>query len=160
VDLQLLDHVSPEQIEATRSTLRALAEIKTASMAAGTGMKRPVRQFRHFSPIFPVQDLARARAHYETLGFRTLAHAGGHEYGFANRDGIGVHLATDPGHDPTRGASTYLYVRDADALYEEWSRPDIGGRTMPVELTPYDMREGSHTDPDGNLIRFGSPAEE
>jgi DNA-binding MarR family transcriptional regulator len=160
VDLKLLDHVSPEQIEAMRSALRSLAEINAASLAAGTGMKRPVRQFRHFSPIFPVRDLARALTHYEALGFRTLAHAGGHEHGFANREGIGVHLAADPGHDPTRGASTYLYVRDADALYEEWSRPDIGGRSLPVELTPYDMREGSHTDLDGNLIRFGSPAEE
>jgi hypothetical protein len=26
--------------------------------------------------------------------------------------------------------------------------------------TPYGMREGSHVDPDGNLIRFGSPMEE
>ena len=50
--------------------------------------------------------------------------------------------------------------RDADALFEEWSRPGIGGRTTPVGPTPYGMREGSHTDPDGNLIRFGSPEEE
>jgi hypothetical protein len=37
-------------------------------------------------------------------------------------------------------ASAYLYVRDA-----------------PV---PCNLREGSHTDPDGNLIRFGSPVDE
>jgi hypothetical protein len=49
---------------------------------------------------------------------------------------------------------------DADALYEEWSRPGIGGRTHPVGPTPYKLREGSHTDPDGNLIRFGSPMDE
>jgi hypothetical protein len=48
-------------------------------------------------------------------------------------------------------------VRGADALYEEWSRPGIGGHTHPAVPTGYKLREGSHTDPDGNLIRFGSP---
>ena len=73
---------------------------------------------------------------------------------------MGLHLATHADHDPTRhGASAYLYVHDADALYEEWTRPGIGGLTRPVLLTEYKLREGSHVDPDGNLIRFGSPAE-
>jgi hypothetical protein len=44
---------------------------------------------------------------------------------------------------------------DADALYEEWTRPGIGGVTRPVNTTEYKMWEGSHTDPDGNMIRFG-----
>jgi hypothetical protein len=33
----------------------------------------------------------------------------------------------------------------------------MGGVTRPVGPMPYGLREGSHTDPDGNLIRFGSP---
>ena len=48
-------------------------------------------------------------------------------------------------------------MHDADALYAEWSRPGIGGQTLAVCLTPYQLREGAHIDPDGNLIRFGSP---
>lgn len=69
-----------------------------------------------------------------------------------------MHLARDPDHDPTRNAgSAYLNARHADALYEQWRRPEIGGSTQPVGPTPYGMREGSHIDPDGNLIRFGSP---
>jgi DNA-binding MarR family transcriptional regulator len=158
VDLQLQERVSPEQIEAMRSVLFSLAEIKSASLTTGTGLKRPARQFRHFSPIFPVRNLAAALAHYSALGFETFAYADGDEYGFANREGTGLHLAADP--DPAHHASTYLYVRDADALYEEWSRPGIGGHTRPVGPTPYKLREGSHTDPDGNLIRFGSPVDE
>ncbi len=115
---------------------------------------------RRFSPIFPVRDLAAALAHYAALGFDTRAYAAGDEYGFADREGTGLHLAADPGHDPAHGVgSAYLYVRDADALHEEWSRPGIGGQTRPVGPTPYGLREGSHTDPDGNLIRFGSPTE-
>ena len=158
VDLQLQERVSPEQVEAMRSGLLALTEIKSVSLATGAGRKRPARQFRQFSPIFPVRDLAAALAHYSALGFHTFAYAGGEDYGFANREGVGLHLASDP--DPAHHASTYLYVRDADALYEEWSKPGIGGQTRPVGPTPYKLREGSHTDPDGNLIRFGSPMDE
>lgn len=161
VDLQLHERVSPEQVGAMRSVLLALADIKSASVTTGAGRRRPARQFRRFSPIFPVRDLAAALAHYSALGFDASAHADGDEYGFADREGIGLHLAADPDHDPAHNAaSAYLYVRDADALYEQWIRPGIGGRTRPVEATPYKFREGSHTDPDGNLIRFGSPVEE
>ncbi len=141
-----------------RSALLALTEIKSAGLVTGAGRIRPARQFRRFSPIFPVRNLAAALAHYSALGFDTFACDGGEEYGFADREGTGLHLAADP--DPAHHASAYLYVRDADALYEEWTRPGIGGRTRPVGPTPYKLREGSHTDPDGNLIRFGSPMEE
>lgn len=160
VDRQLREHASPQEIEAMRSVLYHLSKIKEVSTQTGSGRRRPTRQFRHFSPIFPVRDLAAALAHYSTLGFDSFAYEEGDEYGFANREGIGVHLASDPDHDPSKGASTYLYVRDADALYDEWSRPGINGTTRPVGPTPYKLREGSHTDPDGNLIRFGSPVEE
>jgi DNA-binding MarR family transcriptional regulator len=161
VDIQLRERVSPEQIEAMRSALFALSEIKSAGIASGAARRRPARQLRHFSPIFPVADLADALVHYAALGFKTFAYADSEEYGFANREGVGLHLAHDPDHDPTRDAgSAYLYVRDADALYEEWSRPGIGGSTRPVGPTPYKLREGSHVDPDGNLIRFGSPTQE
>jgi DNA-binding MarR family transcriptional regulator len=161
VDTQLRERVSPEQIRSMRSALRALSEIKTAGIASGAAKRRQPRQLRRFEPIFPVADLASALAHYSALGFDTFADAEGEEYGFANRGGVGLHLTYDPDHDPTRTAgSAYLYVRDADALYEEWSRPEIGGSTRPVGPTPYRLREGAHIDPDGNLIRFGSPVEE
>ncbi|MGO9055326.1 MAG: MarR family transcriptional regulator [Streptosporangiaceae bacterium] len=158
VDLQLRERVPAEQIDAMRSALLALADIKGTSIASGPARRRPHRQFQHFSPIFPVRDLAAALAHYSALGFETLAYDGGSDYGFASREGAGLHLAADPGHDPAHAASAYLYVRDADALYQEWSRPGIGGRTRPAGPTAYKMREGSHIDPDENLIRFGSPA--
>jgi DNA-binding MarR family transcriptional regulator/catechol 2,3-dioxygenase-like lactoylglutathione lyase family enzyme len=160
VDQRLLEQVSAGQYEAMRLVLATLAEIKVTGLQTGTGRPRPGRQFRQFSPIFPVRDLAAALAHYTALGFETLAYAGGADYGFANRDGTGLHLAAHPDHGHQHSAETYLYVRDADALYAEWSRPGIGGETRPVGLMEYRLREGSHTDPDGNLIRFGSPAED
>jgi DNA-binding MarR family transcriptional regulator len=158
VDARLLERVPAEQVDAMRSALLALAGIKTAAAATGAGKRRPRPQLRQFRPTFPVRDMTAALAHYAALGFDAFPYAGGDDYGFAERDGTGLHLAGDPGHDPGHShASAYLYVRDADALYAEWSRPGIGGRTRPVGPTPYQLREGAHIDPDGNLIRFGSP---
>jgi DNA-binding MarR family transcriptional regulator len=159
VDDQLLDRVGAERVEGLRAALRALAEIKVADRVGGTARPRPVRQLQQFSPIFPVRDLAAALEHYASLGFRAFAYDGDADYGFANRDGLSLHLAGHHGHDFSDhgGASAYLYVRDADALYAEWSQPGVGGQTRPPEPTPYKLREGSHADPDGNLIRFGSP---
>lgn len=129
-------------------------------------------RFSQFSPIFPVRDLGAALEHYGALGFTTR----GYEdfYGFADRDAVGLHFSLhhehdhdDPGapdddnghtHPPFSPVVAYLYVDDADALAAEWSRPGIGGTTRPVHDTPYGLREGVHIDPDGNVIRFGSPA--
>jgi len=111
--------------------------------------------------VFPVRDLGRALAHYASLGFEVEPYADGDEYGFAGRDEVSLHLSLDEGHGPEADhqhvGTAYLYVEDADALYDEWARPGVGGLTRRVGDTPYDLREGSHVDPDGNLIRFGSP---
>ena len=160
VDEALLERASPEKVEAMRECLKALAQMKIShpdgrdrSRSTGTG------QLRQFSPIFKVRDLAATLAHYESLGFETFAYEDGEDYGFADRDGVGLHFASVHGEDPG-GGQAYLYVSDADALYEAWSAAGIGGHTMPVNPTPYRLREGAHRDPDGNLIRFGSPMED
>jgi DNA-binding MarR family transcriptional regulator len=155
VESQLCDRISPEQVEAMRAGLYALAQIKESDEVTGTGLRRPRRMLRRFEPIFPVRDLTAALEHYKDLGFEAFSYEEGTEYGFANRDGNGIHLSVDSEHPDCHGA-TYLYVRDADALYEEWSRPGIKGRTLPVGTMEYQMREGTHIDPDGNVIRFGS----
>jgi catechol 2,3-dioxygenase-like lactoylglutathione lyase family enzyme len=120
-------------------------------------------RLRSFSPIFPVRDLRRALAHYASLGFDVTPYADGDYYGFADRDGVSLHLSVEAGHDHEgehdheHVGSAYLYVADADALYDEWARPGVGGVTHRVGDTPYRLREGAHVDVDGNLIRFGSP---
>lgn len=154
VDRELAARTSPDVVTALRSGLLALADMKAEAKAGGTGAPRRVRQLVRLSPVFPVQDLAAALTHYAALGFKTFAYEGGADYGFANRDRLSIHLTLDPGHEP---GSAYLDVRDAHALHEEWSNAGVGGLTRPVEPMPYGLREGSHVDPDGNLIRFGSP---
>jgi DNA-binding MarR family transcriptional regulator len=157
VDHQLLERVSPEQVEAMRAGLLALAEVKATSLTSGEGVRRRAPQFRRFSPIFPVRHLAEALAHYAALGFETFAFEGGDGYGFANRDGISLHLEANPSGN---ASSAYLYVGDADAVFAQWSEAHVRGRTEPVTETAYGFREGTHVDPDGNVLRFGSPMDE
>lgn len=157
VERQLSEELSAQEYRAMRRALAIVARIKATRLDAGTSRRRPARQLRQFSPIFPVRDLPAALEHYRALGFRVASYDGGRDYGFADRDGIGLHLMAVADHDPDHAfGCCYLYVRDADALYEEWSRPSLGGITRRPEPTPYELNEGLHTDPDGNLIRFGS----
>jgi hypothetical protein len=58
------------------------------------GPRAPTARLKRFAPIFPVADHRRALAHYQTLGFESLAYQGGDDYGFAERDGVGLHLFT------------------------------------------------------------------
>jgi DNA-binding MarR family transcriptional regulator/catechol 2,3-dioxygenase-like lactoylglutathione lyase family enzyme len=156
VDAELALAVSKSELLVFRKALTALAEIKTERALRGASKRRPGRDRAQFEPIFPVRDLTAALAHYESLGFKT--HAFDEGYGFANRRGLSIHLAVQPGHDAEANqTAAYLRVHDADAVEAAWSKPGLSGVTRPVEETPWGMREGSHTDPDGNVIRFGSP---
>jgi DNA-binding MarR family transcriptional regulator/catechol 2,3-dioxygenase-like lactoylglutathione lyase family enzyme len=156
VDEELAAVVSGPELLAFRKALAALARIKTERIRRGASRSRPERRRTRFEPIFPVRDLAAALAHYQDLGFTTESFDEG--YGFAERGGVSLHLAARPDHDASvNQTAAYLQVSDADAVHAAWSRPGIGGTTRQVEETLWGMREGSHTDPDGNLIRFGSP---
>jgi hypothetical protein len=107
------------------------------------------------APIFPVSDLAQGLEHYRRLGFATREYAGG-GYGYVTRDGIEIHLTVVRDLDPNASMSAaYFFVDDADALAREWTA--AGARVTPPGDTDWRMHEGSHVDPDGNLIRFGNP---
>jgi hypothetical protein len=108
-------------------------------------------------PILATGDVARALRHYGALGFEVEGWSGG-GYGFLERDGIELHVGEPEGFDPaTNTVSCYLQVRDPDALYEEWMHAGVAGRFVAPFDTDYGMREGSHIDPDGNVVRFGCP---
>jgi catechol 2,3-dioxygenase-like lactoylglutathione lyase family enzyme len=113
-----------------------------------------VRRVVSVEPIFVVSNVSQAVAHYERLGFSTSRHDNG--YAFAHRNELTIHLA-GPGVDPVRvgRGSIYMHVDDADALAEEWRNSGID--FIEPQDAEWGKREGSHTDPDGNLIRFGSP---
>ena|SRR5438874_10383462 len=109
--------------------------------------------FRRIAPIFAVRDLRVAMDHYQRLGFAVRAYAGG-GYGFASCDGIEIHLGVVPEGD-RRINSAYLFVDDADGLAEAWRSAGI--EVHFPEDTDWGQHEGAVVDPDGNVIRFGSP---
>ena len=94
-----------------------------------------------------------SRSHYERLGFAVRAYEGG-GYGFATRDGIEIHLGVVPDGD-RRSGSAYIWVEDADLLAAEWRSAGVAVHS-PVD-TEWGQHEGAVVDPDGNVIRFGSP---
>ncbi len=112
-----------------------------------------------FEPVFRVIDVARAVEHYQRLGFNTEYHD--ETYAFANFGNLTVHLARDPaawpGYEPDRHMTSvlYLHVEDADRLAADWRA--VGAAVTGPANEDYGKREGQHIDPDGNLIRFGSP---
>ena len=107
------------------------------------------------SPIFVTTDIARALAHYESLGFRTEAVAG--FYGFMSWGRVNIHIARVDDVDPAASdVACYLYVRDADEVHSRWSTSGAEGRFHEPADTDYGIREGAHVDPDGNLVRYGS----
>jgi uncharacterized glyoxalase superfamily protein PhnB len=119
----------------------------------------PVQVVGH-EPIFSVQDVDRAVAHYQRLGFKTDYHD--ETYAFAHFGNLTVHLAQDggegwPGYHPQHHMTSvlYIHVEDADRLAGAWR--EAGATVDGPRNEDYGKREGQHIDPDGNLIRFGSP---
>lgn len=108
------------------------------------------------APIFPVRDLDAALAYYRGLGFATRPWRGG-GYGFLTFDGVEIHLGEERDLDtrPDRRSTAYLFVEDADAVAQTWVA--AGADVRLPEDTEWGQHEGVLVDPDGNVIRFGSP---
>ena len=105
-------------------------------------------------PIFPVRDLNVSLDHYRRLGFATREYDKG-GYGFATLDAIEIHLEVVLDDSGSKPSSAYLFVEDADELAQAWiSR---GADVRLPEDTEWGQHEGVLIDPDGNIIRFGSP---
>lgn len=113
--------------------------------------------FEDVAPVEPVKDLEVALGRYGRLGFEVRAYGHGTGYGYADRDGVSIHLSEWDEHDPKRtGSVVYLYVSDADAVWAEWATSGVEGRLGAVRDTDYGMREFGLVDPDGTLHRVGS----
>jgi hypothetical protein len=121
--------------------------------------------FERVAPVLPVRDVARALERYKRLGFETSAYVEpgldaeeAPRYAFLRWGPVELHLSGFSALDPKTTTSVcYLYVDDADALYEAWAAAQVEGRLQPPSDTPYCLREFGYVDPDGNLLRIGSP---
>src|SRR6204780_2331317 len=127
----------------------------------------PLGRLFSVAPGLPTTDMARTVEHYHRLGFTFSAPGSAEqappaEAGFAigERDGVSLHFALKPDHDPSRTATwVYISVEDADELSAEFDASGAGQGRTPRD-TAYKMRELAHIDPDGNLLLFGSPLPE
>jgi catechol 2,3-dioxygenase-like lactoylglutathione lyase family enzyme len=118
-------------------------------------------------PILNVSNMPASLEFYTRLGFivefQYAAGPGGPWYASVSLDGHQIHLSTFSG-DSVRGAATYFYVDDVDALVGRFLAAGLrtpGDPHSPVEEGPVDqswgMREFYVRDPDRNALRFGSP---
>jgi len=107
-----------------------------------------------FEPIFTVVDVARSVDHNAKMGFEISFHDG--TYAFAHRDrDLTIHLTKREGDIQPGGGSLYIHCEDADQVADEWRK--AGLEVIGPKDEDYGKREGSHADPDGTHIRFGSP---
>ncbi len=125
----------------------------------------PLGRLLSVAPGIPTTDMARTIEHYQCLGFTfpapgPAAPPAGASFAIGERDGVALHFALKPDHDPSRTATwVYIFVEDADELSAELDASGAGQGRTPRD-TDYKMRELAHIDPDGNLLLFGSPLRE
>ena len=116
------------------------------------------------APILITRDPDRSIAFYLKLGFHLRGHTRtpGAQYLIVQRDGIELHFTEVPS-DYVGGtdSAVYLHVDDAFALHDSWlalGLPERGTpRLVAPQRQPWGHVEGHLLDPDGHLLRYGSP---
>jgi uncharacterized glyoxalase superfamily protein PhnB len=107
-----------------------------------------------FDPVFKVANVARSIDWFERAGFEVSVHDD--TYAFAHRErNLTIHLAQAAARDQPGTSGIYIHCHDADRVAEEWRQAGI--EVSGPRDEDYGKREGSISDPDGNVIRFGSP---
>jgi uncharacterized glyoxalase superfamily protein PhnB len=121
------------------------------------------RQLLGIAPLFFVADIARAAAYYrDALGF-AFARIWGEPPCFCmpHRDGLTIMLSAiddEARIRPNGGVEgswdAYVWVRDADALFAEFTAKGVQVVHAPVDRDFYGNREFAIRDLDGHVIAF------
>ena len=101
-----------------------------------------------------VVDVARSVNHYAKMGCEISFHDGTDAFAHRDRD-LTIHLTKRKDDIQTGGGSLYIHCESPNQVADEWRKAGLEV-TAPKDEN-YGKREGSHTDSDGNLIRYGSP---
>ena len=111
-------------------------------------------------PILPVRDLTRAMAFYRRLGFSAHSWQNGNTYAFIQRDGHELHLSRSEkltGNQSPAAAYFYLVKGTAESLEAEFRAAAIE-ILEPLAPRPWNMKDFTISDPDGNMLHFGEDA--
>jgi predicted enzyme related to lactoylglutathione lyase len=113
-------------------------------------------QLRKIMPEIPLNDVAAGIAYYrDLLGF-SINYAQ-HDLGVMDRDSVRLLLITRT-KEHTGIGSCCVYIKDADALYEELLAKGANIPVPPVSQ-PWGLREFHVLDPEGNRISFAQTFE-
>lgn len=105
-------------------------------------------------PVFKVTDVSCSVAWFSRAGFDVSFHDD--TYAFAHRDrDLTIHIAQTTEDEAAGHGVLYIHCQDADRVAEEWRQAGID--VVGPRDEDYGKREGLVSDPDGNVIRFGSP---
>ena len=113
--------------------------------------------FQRAASMLPVEDVEQAAAHYrDCLGFTIGGIWKEVPYAIVHRGGVEIHLCRGPKAEQQKQGGVYVFVEDADSVYEEV----VARGSKPVghpEDTFYGRRDFGVRDLDGYLIMFSSP---
>ena len=121
-------------------------------------------QLLRSAPYFPVADVRRSAAYYETVfGFRSEYSAGDPpEFAIASRDGLSIMFRRVPAPDQIvpnekQGGTwdAFFWVRDARALHAELAANGAVVVYAPMVQQAYQMLEFAVRDPEGYVLGFG-----
>lgn len=82
----------------------------------------PLGRLFSVAPGIPTTDMARTIEHYQRLGFTFSAPGSAAlpaeaSFAIGQRDGVALHFALKPDHDPSGTATwVYIFIEDADEL--------------------------------------------
>ena len=115
------------------------------------------------APILPSRDLDATAAFYGRLGFEVAGrYPAPDDYLILRGHGLELHFFAFPEHEPARSyAGAYVRVAELDGLHARFGRAGLPRsgipRLVPPEDKPWGMREFVVVDPDGSLLRIGTP---
>jgi len=117
--------------------------------------------------IVPVRDVERSVDFYaDVLGFERRMVSDDKRFAIVVHGEAALHFVVTDDEQALRATanniSVYLWVREIDALYQQFEPKLAGlgeGRVRAPFDQPYGMREFHVKDPDGCLLLFGEPLE-
>ncbi len=106
------------------------------------------------TPILPSTDFDRTSQFYEQkLGFHTRSRFA--DYLIVTRDDVSLHFWKCDDPKIPESAGCYLYIDDADALYQEYQQQGVIHPNGAIRDTDYGVREFAVLDDSGCLLRIG-----